>query len=330
MRRVLVTGSSGHLGEALMRALSDRDVDAVGLDVRPSDWTHVVGSVADARLVREVMAGIDVVLHAATLHKPQVAFLPRQAFVDTNISGTLALLETAKDAGVDAFVMTSSTTVFGDALIPAPGEPAAWVDETVVSVPKNIYGVTKAAAEDLCQLAHRNDGLNCVVLRTSRFFPESDDAPDTQEGRSDENVKADEYAYRRIALEDVVSAHLLAAQRAADIGYARYVISATTPFLEDDLAELRTDAAAVFARRAPRAAAVWAERGWRFPSRLDRVYVNARARDELGWRPEFDIDAVAAMVARGGSVRTPLSQVIGSKEYAGSSYHLGQFSPPAR
>lgn len=42
-----------------------------------------------------------------------------------------------------------------------------------------------------------------------------------------------------------------------------------------------------------------------------------------------DIDAVATMVARGGSVRTPLSQVIGSKEYAGSSYHLGQFAPPA-
>jgi UDP-glucose 4-epimerase len=329
MRRVLVTGSSGHLGEALMRALSDRDVDAVGLDVRPSEWTHVVGSVADARLVRAAMAGVDVVMHAATLHKPQVAFLPRQAFVDTNISGTLALLEAAAAAGVEAFVMTSSTTVFGDALIPAAGEPAAWIDETVVSVPKNIYGVTKAAAEELCQLAHRNDGLNCVVLRTSRFFPESDDAPDTQEGRTDENVKADEYAYRRVALEDVVSAHLLAAQRAAEIGFARYVISATTPFLEGDLAELRTDAAAVFARRAPRAAAVWAERGWRFGSRLDRVYVNAMARDELGWRPEFDLDAVAAMVARGGSVRTPLSQVIGSKEYAGSSYHLGQFAPPA-
>jgi hypothetical protein len=85
----------------------------------------------------------------------------------------------------------------------------------------------------------------------------------------------------------------------------------------------------VFARRAPRAAAVWAEQGWRFPSRLDRVYANAKARDELGWRPEFDLDAVAVMVAPGGPVRTPLSQVIGSKEYAGSSYHLGQFAPPA-
>jgi UDP-glucose 4-epimerase len=330
MARVLVTGSSGHLGEALMRALSGRDVDAVGLDIRPSDWTHVVGSVADARLTRGVMAGVDVVLHTATLHKPQLAFQPRQAFVDTNISGTLAVLDAAVEAGVKAFVMTSSTTVFGDALVPAPNEPAAWVDETVVPVPKNIYGATKAAAEDLCHLAHRNDGLNCVVLRTSRFFPEVDDAPHAHDGRSDENVKADEYAYRRVALEDVVTAHLLSAQRAPEIGFARYVISATTPFLREDLPELRTDAAAVFARRAPRAAAVWAERGWRFPRRLDRVYVNARARRELGWRPQFDLDAVAAMVAAGGSVRSPLSQVVGSKQYAGSSYHLGRFAPHDR
>lgn len=327
MKRVLVTGSSGHLGEALMRTLSDHGVDTVGLDIRPSDWTHIVGSVADAPLTREAMTGVDVVLHTATLHKPQLAFQSRQAFVDTNISGTLALLDAAVEAGVEAFVMTSSTTVFGDALVPAPNEPAAWVDETVVPVPKNIYGATKAAAEDLCQLAHRNEGLNCVVLRASRFFPEVDDAPHAHDGRSDDNVKADEYAYRRVGLEDVVTAHLLSAQRAPEIGFARYVISATTPFLEEDLAELRTDAARVFARRAPRAAAVWAERGWRFPRRLDRVYVNAKARRELGWRPQFDLEAIAATVAAGGSVRSPLSQLVGSKEYADSSYHLGRFTP---
>jgi nucleoside-diphosphate-sugar epimerase len=330
MVRTLVTGSSGHLGEALVRTLAARGADVTGLDTRPSEWTNVVGSVDNPGLVREVMAGVDVVLHAATLHKPQLTFAPGQAFVDTNISGTLSLLDAAVEAGVKAFVMTSSTTVFGDALVPAPHKPAAWIDETVVPVPKNIYGATKAAAEDLCQLAHRNAGLNCVVLRTSRFFPEVDDSPNAHDGRSDENVKADEYAYRRVALEDVVAAHLLAARRAPEIGFARYVISATTPFLEDDLAELRTDAAAVFARRAPRAAAVWAERGWRFPRRLDRVYVNTKARHELGWRPEFDLDAVAATVAAGGSVRSPLSQVVGSKEYAGSSYHLGRFEPQDR
>ena len=324
---VLVTGSSGHLGEALVRTLRSRGTDVTGLDIRQSEWTDVVGSVADADIVREAMAGVDVVLHTATMHKPQLAFLPRQAFVDTNVSGTLALLDAAADAGVRSFVMSSSTTVFGDALVPAPGDPAAWIDESVMPVPKNVYGVTKAAAEDLCQLAYRNQRLPCVVLRISRFFPESDDMPDAHEGRTDDNVKADEYASRRVALEDVVDAHLLAADTAPQLGFRRFVISATTPFRREDLPQLRTDAAAVLARRAPLAAAVWAERGWRFPSRLERVYVNASARTELGWRPRFDLDAVAQMVAADDTVRTPMARQVGSKEYVASSYHRGAFRP---
>jgi UDP-glucose 4-epimerase len=325
--RVLVSGSSGHLVEALVRTLRDRGADVTGLDIRPSAWTDVVGSVGDAAVAREVVAGIDAVVHTATMHKPQLAFLPRRAFVDVNVSGTLALLDAAADAGVRSFVMSSSTTVFGDALVPAPRDPVAWIDESVIPVPKNIYGVTKAAAEELCQLAYRNQKLPCVVLRVSRFFPEADDTPDAHEGRTDDNVKADEYASRRVALEDVVDAHLLAADKAPRLGFRRYVISATTPFRREDLPQLRTDAAAIFARRLPSVAAIWAERGWRFPSRLDRIYVNTSARRELGWRPRFDLDAIAQMVASEGTVRTPMARQVGSKEYVASSYHRGTFRP---
>jgi nucleoside-diphosphate-sugar epimerase len=327
--RTLVTGSSGHLGEALVRSLRTRGADVVGLDFRPSPFTNVVGSVNDPDLLREVMSGVEVVFHMAALHKPQLAFLPGRAFVDTNIGGTHAVLDAAVDANVRSFVMTSSTTVFGDALIPPSHMPAAWIDESIAPVPKNLYGVTKAGAEDLCQLAHRNDGLACVVLRTSRFFAEGDDMPGQYDGRSDENVKGNEYAFRRVALEDAVDAHLRAAERAPHLGFGRYVVSATTPFTRADMAPLRTDAAAVFARRAPFAAAVWNERGWRFPDRLDRVYVNERARRDLGWRPRFDLNAIAARVTRGESVQTPLSHVVGAKEYPGSSYHIGVFEPTA-
>lgn len=313
-----------------MRTLRDRGVDAVGMDARPSPWTDVVGRVQDPVVVREAMDGADTVLHTATLHKPQVAFLPAQAFIEANVGGTSTLLAAAGEVGVSAFVMTSSTTVFGDALVPPPDQPAGWIDESVVPVAKNIYGVTKRAAEDLCRLGHRNDGLNCVVLRTSRFFPELDDSAHAHGTRSDENVKADEYAYRRVALEDVVSAHLLAAERAPDLGYALYVISATTPFTVADMADLRVDAAAVFARRAPRAATVWGERGWRFPHRIDRVYANTRALRELGWRPHFDLDTIADRVATHGTIRTPLADLVGSKPYADSTYHLGEFTPAVR
>jgi NAD dependent epimerase/dehydratase family len=84
----------------------------------------------------------------------------------------------------------------GDALVPPLGAPAAWVTKEVTPVPKNIYGATKAAAEDLCQLFHRNQGLACVVLRTSRFFPEEDDNRRVREAYSDASVKANEYLYR--------------------------------------------------------------------------------------------------------------------------------------
>ena len=247
--------------------------------------------------------------------------------MDTNVNGTLTMLEAAVAANVRCFVMTSSTTVFGDALIPPPGRPATWIDESVVPVPKNMYGVTKVGAENLCQLAHRNSGLSCVVLRTSRFFAESDDMPHHYDGRSEDNIKANEYAYRRVALEDAVDAHLRAAERAPHLGFGRYVVSATTPFNRDDMAELRLDAASLFAQRSPLAATVWKERGWRFPERLDRVYINDRARRELGWRPRFDLNAIAARVANGEPARTPLSQLVGAKEYPGSQYHLGVFQP---
>src|SRR5437879_5149718 len=116
--------------------------------------------------------------------------------------------------------------------------------EDVTEVAKNIYGVAKTAAEDLCQLFHRNQGLACIVLRTSRFFPEEDDNPEVREALSDQNVKANEYLYRRVDIEDVVSAHLLAAERAADLGFRKYIVSATTPFGREDLERLRVDAPA--------------------------------------------------------------------------------------
>ncbi len=199
--RVLVTGSSGHLGEALVRTLRGAGQEAVGLDVIPSPFTSIVGSIADRAEVKRGMQGVDAVLHAATLHKPHVATHSRQAFVDTNVTGTLNLLEEATAAGVAAFVFTSTTSAFGAALTPPAGAPAVWVTEDVKPVPRNIYGTTKVAAEDLCELFHRDHGLACLILRTSRFFPEEDDRAETREAYDQDNVRANEYLYRRVDLE---------------------------------------------------------------------------------------------------------------------------------
>ncbi|MGC2783917.1 MAG: NAD(P)-dependent oxidoreductase [Roseiarcus sp.] len=312
---VLVTGSSGHLGEALMRTLRGHGRAAIGLDLIPGPFTDEIGSIADRALVARAIKDVDAVLHVATLHKPHVATHAREGFVETNVRGSLILLEEATRARVRAFVMTSTTSAFGDALKPPPGQPAARIDERVAPVPKNIYGVTKTAAEDLCQLFHRNEGLKAIILRTSRFFPEEDDDPAARRTYADDNAKANEYLFRRVAIEDVVDAHLLAIERAPTIGFGKYIISATTPFLPEDCSGLRLEAPAVVSLRAPGWEEEYARRGWRMFSSIDRVYDNALARRDLGWRPKWDFTAIVERMRATGDIRGPLAREVGAKGY---------------
>lgn len=298
-----------------MRTLQAQRREAIGLDVLPGAFTQHTGSIADRTFVRRCMNDVTTVLHAATLHKPHVATHSRQDFVDVNITGTLNLLEEAVAAGVTAFICTSTTSVFGDALVPPPGEPAAWITEDVAPMPKNIYGVTKAAAEDLCQLFARNHALRTIVLRTSRFFPEEDDNPTVRAAYADANIKTNEFLHRRVDIEDVVSAHLLAARHAPSAGFAKYIISATTPFARHDAAELRTDAPRLVRRYVPEYEVEFARRGWTMTPGIDRVYDNARARTELGWQPRHDFRALIARLAAGDDARSPLAREIGSKGY---------------
>jgi nucleoside-diphosphate-sugar epimerase len=322
---ILVTGSSGHLGEALMRTLQAQQREALGIDVLPGAFTQHVGSITDRAFVRRCMKHVTTVLHAATLHKPHVATHSRQDFVDVNISGTLNLLEEATAAGVSAFVYTSTTSVFGDALVPPPGAPAAWITEDVAAVPKNIYGVTKAAAEDLCQLFARNHALRTIVLRTSRFFPEEDDNPAIRATYADANIKTNEFLHRRVDIEDVVSAHLLAAEHASSAGFAKYIISATTPFARDDAADLRDRAPQVVRRYVPDYEAEFTRRGWRMTPAIDRVYDNERARTELGWQPRHDFRALVARLKAGEDIRSPLAREIGSKGYHDRVFRDGPY-----
>lgn len=323
--KFLVTGSAGHLGEALVRTLQDSKHEAVGLDLIDSAFTTHSGSVCDRLVVRKCMQGVQTVFHCATLHKPHIATHSRQDFVDTNITGTLNLLEEAVWAGVESFIYTSTTSVFGEALTPPPGAPAAWITEEVTPVPKNIYGVTKAAAEDLCHLFHRNQKLPCIVLRTSRFFPEEDDNRGIRQAYSDANAKANEYLYRRADLEDVVTAHLLAAKEAAAIGFRKYIISATTPFQPQDLAALRSDAPRIVRERVPGYEPEYERRGWKMFPGIGRVYVNDRARKELGWKPRYDFAYVIECLRVRGDFRSPLAVSIGSKGYHAEVFSEGPY-----
>ena len=323
--RFLVTGSAGHLGEALVRTLRQRQHEVAGLDLLDSAFTTHVGSICDSDFVRHSMRGVDSVIHAATLHKPHVATHSRRAFAETNVLGTLNVLEAAFATGVSGVVFTSSTSAIGAALSPSQGQPAAWVTEDVEPVPKNIYGVTKTAAEELCELLYRSKGLPSIVLRTSRFFPEADDNPELRKQYDDLNLKVNEYLYRRLDLSDAVEAHILAAEQAPVIGFGRYIVSATTPFVQEDLSQLRTDAPGVIRSLFPEYEEEYGRRGWSMLPGIDRVYVNRRAREELGWRPRFDFEHVLDRLQCGEDAFSSLAREVGIKGYHPQTFKDGPY-----
>lgn len=323
--KVLVTGSAGHLGEGLARILKAQRYEVIGIDILASSFTTHVGSITDRDFVKSCLDGVEAVFHTATLHKPHVATHSMQEFVDTNITGTLNLLQESVTAGVGAFVFTSTTSVFGDALEPKEGAPAAWITEDVTPVPKNIYGVTKAAAEDLCQLFFRNHGLPCIVLRTSRFFPEEDDNRKARNAYVDENLKANEFLFRRVELEDAVNAHILAAKKAKEIGFGKYIISATTPFMRGHATYLRNNALWVVQGLVPEYVEEYERRGWKMFQGIDRIYVNEKARKELGWRPVYDFRYVVERLKAGEELRSPLAKLVGVKGYHAETFEDGPY-----
>jgi UDP-glucose 4-epimerase len=281
---VLLTGSSGWLGRFLAPRLRNAGHTVTGLDVAQGADTDILGSVSDRATVDQAFSrGIEAVIHAGALHKPDIVRYPAQSFVDVNVTGTLNLLEAARKAGHDRFVFTSTTSLMiSQAIRDERGEAAVWLDEmTGLVAPRNIYGVTKLAAEGLCRLYAAEHRLACVVLRTSRFFPEDDDTQRTTKG---ENLKANELLYRRLTVEDAAEAHLAALDRAPVLGFDTFIISAPTPFDRADAPELKHNAAAVIARYFPDAPTLYKKRGWVLPAGISRVYDSSHAERRLGFR----------------------------------------------
>jgi nucleoside-diphosphate-sugar epimerase len=175
---------------------------------------------------------------------------------------------------------------------------AVWIDESLAPLePRNIYGVTKYAAEKLCRLFHAEHGLPIVILRTSRFFPEDDDTHTLPSGP---NMKANEFLYRRLTVEDAARAHLVALEKAPTLGIGTYIISAPTPFRPEEAEELKRDAAAVLLRHFPQARTLYAEKGWVLPATIGRVYDSSLAERELGFRCETDFAAVLRSIQDDG------------------------------
>ena len=87
--KILVTGSAGHLGEAIIRTLRGSEHETVGIDILESTFTDRTGSIVDRDFVKDCMEGAEAVLHTATLH---TACTPARLCAKTAVPGRLGLL----------------------------------------------------------------------------------------------------------------------------------------------------------------------------------------------------------------------------------------------
>lgn len=300
---ILVTGSSGWLGRFLVPRLHKAGYRVTGLDLVDGPSTSVVGSVVDRALIDQVFSdhSIEAVIHCAALHKPDISRYSAKAFVDVNVTGTLNLLEAAIAAGHDRFIFTSTTSLMISnevrAGIDGGAQEAFWIDEEFGPIrPRNIYGVTKFAAENLCQLFANDHEIDIAILRTARFFPEEDD---TLRVPSGPNLKANEFLHRRLTVEDASEAHVMALEKIQGKGCRTFILSAPTPFCRQDVRSLALDAPEVITHYFPTAKALYDEMGWSLPRHIDRVYDSSRAQRELGFRPSVDFSTILETLAQG-------------------------------
>jgi NAD dependent epimerase/dehydratase len=172
--RVLVTGADGFIGSHLAERLVAEGAavrafcvynsrgSAGWLDDVPAETRAALeirlGDIRDARFVEAATEGIEVVLHLAALIAIPYSYVAAESFIDTNVRGTLNVLEAARRAGVRRVIHTSTSEVYGT--------PASLpIRETHPLSAQSPYAASKAAADQLAIAFHRSFELPVAVLR---------------------------------------------------------------------------------------------------------------------------------------------------------------------
>ncbi len=172
--KVLVTGSDGFIGSHLTEMLLNRGYDVRAfvyynsfgkwgwLDTLPEDKRKaldvVMGDIRDPSFVLEAMRGVDCVFHLAALIAIPYSYVAPDAYVDTNIKGTLNVLNAAKLLGTKRVLVTSTSEVYGTAMyLP--------IDEKHPYQGQSPYSATKIGADRLAESYYRSFGIPLTIVR---------------------------------------------------------------------------------------------------------------------------------------------------------------------
>ncbi|WP_194972631.1 NAD-dependent epimerase/dehydratase family protein [Aquiflexum lacus] len=276
MNNILVTGSSGQLGEEVVLQLRSKGYSVTGIDIIPSRTTDKIVDISNPFEVQNAIGEMGGVIHTAAIHGKHYALdFPREDFIRTNINGTFNLLQASLENKIEKFVSISTTSIYGNAMVDSKN--AVWVDEMLTPNPRDIYDITKLTSELLCRDYFEKEGLESVVLRVSRFLPEPD------------NLKANHRLYRGLDERDGAAAVILALEKKFK-DFEIFNISNLSPFQKEDLTEIKKNPKAVILKYYPEAGEVYARQGWEFPKEIDRVYCIDKAREMFNYKPKFNFD----------------------------------------
>ena len=179
MEKVLVTGADGFIGSHLTELLvtSGYSVKAFcyynsfnsygWLDTFPKNILDNVeiymGDVRDSNGVRNAVKGVDTIFHLAALIGIPYSYHSPDTYIDTNIKGTLHILQAARDFGVNRILVTSTSEVYGTAkFIP--------ITEDHHKQPQSPYSATKIGADSIAESFFRSFNLPVTIVRPFNTF----------------------------------------------------------------------------------------------------------------------------------------------------------------
>lgn len=231
--KIAVTGGAGFLGRHLCRALSNEGHQLKVIDLRENpDFPTSIADIRDADSMKEVLTDVDVVFHLAALIEAGESVKNPQSFIETNILGSLHVLEAMKENNISTLIFSSTAAVYGE-------PDTVPIVENSKTIPINPYGVTKLALEGLLSSYVAAHNMTGIALRYFNLYgPEESHQPETHaiprfikqvyEGSEVTIWGSGEHQRDYIYISDIVDAHIQALELAKNQPHKYHYMNLST------------------------------------------------------------------------------------------------------